>query len=91
MKFLDLFKSKEKPALATRTWRVGMWVVQNGKVGILTEVNTPCTIHIINNEGETTAVEQVDINLLRQAMWEEIPLTRRKITREEGMVLGYGS
>ncbi len=88
---ISLFKPKEKPPVMTKVWKAGMWVVFDTKIAILVDVNTICTIHMVNDKGETTEAKQISIESLRQATYSEIPLVRRGLTLEQAKELGYAA
>lgn len=73
-------------------WRVGMWVILEGEVGILAELyESSVNFHKVNPQtGETVSEHVVPFEALRQARWGEIPECRRGFTREAAAELGYG-
>lgn len=90
--FGNFFKQKEKPAVVTKQWRSGMWVIFNTKPYILHKVDTPCEIHGVDTlTGETTSIISATLDQLRQATYDEIPAVRRNISKEAAKELGYGS
>ena len=90
--FKSLFVSKVKPEIAPKQWKAGMWVIYQTKPHILHRLGNPCEIHSVNEQtGETTGIFQVDIDTLRQSTYDEIPASRRGISREQAKELGYGS
>jgi len=88
-----LNKTVKQFSTVEKNWKPGMWVVtQQGKIGVLVSVTSPCIIHTVDKQdGTTLECITLDINNLRQALWEEIPECRRGITQEQGKALGYGS
>lgn len=88
------FKPKEVPEnLYGRMWRTGMWVTYADKyTGVLFKLDAVCEVHMVDpTTGLTTDVQRIPIGSLRQAKWKEIPEVRRKISKEKGLELGYGS
>jgi len=91
-RFKSLFTPKVKPEIAPKQWKAGMWVVYQTKVFILHKIDLLCEIHSVDNvTGETTGILGVPLESLRQATYDEIPVVRRGITREQAKELGYGS
>jgi len=84
--------TKEPPAVTVKNWRQGMWVVHEGKVGVLFSIDVPCDIHYVDtNTGETTSTGKALVGALRQATYHEIPAIRRGLSQEAAKELGYGS
>lgn len=90
-KLTTLVKVKQKPELPTKMWRSGMWVVYQTKPAILVTVDTPCVIHLVDEQGVTYKSESVGIEQLRQANYSDIPVARRGVTLEKAKELGYAS
>ena len=93
-KLLGVFTPKKKSVPQERAWKKGMWVshTETGETGIIFQLGNICEIHYVDVvSGETIRKETVDIQLLRQARWVEIPVCRRFISEEKGKELGYGS
>jgi len=70
--------------------RLTMWVVANGKIGILTEIRPDSfVVDFVNpSDGTTLLPGVVDPKNLRQARWAEIPECRRP-PKEASRRLGY--
>ena len=91
----NFFKSKQIPStiitapVIKSLWRNNMWVMSPRGVGVLFELNTPCVVHLVNDDGTTKETWQFPVEQLRQAMWSEIPEIRRKVTKEKALELGY--
>jgi len=92
MDFLSFFKSKpvvETPPVIKSLWRNNMWVMAPQGVGVLFALGAPCIVHLVDEIGETKGVVQLPAEQLRQAKWDEIPESRRGVSRERGLYLGY--
>lgn len=63
----------------TTNFRRGMWVISNGKVGILFrfEGSDKAVVHLVNERGETYQVETQNLVDLRQARKKEVPECRK--------------
>jgi hypothetical protein len=71
--------------------RKGMWLVVNKEeVGILFDF-TPdgFIVHVVNDDGETIRIDEVNPKTVRQCKYHEIPYKRRGFTRTEASKLGY--
>ena len=79
------------PVFVKKTgFRNNMWVMTPRGIGILFEYKFPLsTIHLINPNGETTKELSLSVTDLRQALWKEIPISRRGVSKEVGQYLGY--
>jgi hypothetical protein len=85
------FSPKNPPVSTQKTWRTGMWVVYQDRVGVLFALGDPCEVHYTNpTTGENTDVGRVPMSGLRQARYPEIPSVRRLISAEKALELGYG-
>ena len=71
-----------------RKINTGMWVMADGRVGILTNVAADATVDLLDENGETVVAVQVPFESLRQAMLGDIPASRRP-DPEAGARLGY--
>ena len=74
--------------------RQGMWVIYNGRIGIVTDFNSSTgavnVMLVDKDKGENlTAVVVKNVAELRQAKYLEIPKLRRP-SRQRGASLGYG-
>jgi hypothetical protein len=72
--------------------RRGKWVSVQGRVGIISELSSNDTItvdYVDPVTGYTTETARVSIGLCSVAKWEQIPESRRGISREAGEALGY--
>jgi hypothetical protein len=56
-----------------------MWIVYNGSVGILAEWYNDGTgdFHLVADDGTTREVMKISLEGLRQARYDEIPMSRR--------------
>lgn len=73
-------------------WRTGMWVMAGDQIGILNKLDLPLVeVHFVDREtGETTLIQNVVLNALRQAKYAEIPECRRtNFPLELARSLGY--
>lgn len=100
--FKDLFT--RKPAVNSHTlvsvpkeglppdgWKRNKWVmVNNDKIGIVTEFYPTCEVHLVADDGTTYLVIKTDLHTLRIARANEIPACRRP-TPEVAQELGYGA
>jgi hypothetical protein len=76
-----------------RGWlREGMWVVSDGRVGILYKLlESSAEVHYTAATGETILTQLESLNSLRQAKYSEIPEGRRaSFDREVARSKGYG-
>lgn len=73
-------------------FRRGMWVKDaKGRVAILNSFDLKAAageVHVVDAQGQTTAIEVVPLTALRQAGFKDIPQPRRP-TKERGALLGY--
>lgn len=75
------------------TWRQGMWVMVNDRVGILHVLTSPSAeVHFVDEDtGQTILIQHVSLNSLRQAKYREIPYCRRvDFPMEVAVRYGYG-
>ena len=71
-----------------RKINTGMWVMADGRVGILTNADADATVDLVDEDGETVVAVQVPFESLRQAMLDDIPASRRPAPGV-GAPLGY--
>lgn len=90
--FLNLFR---KNTVDTSTdvvksqWRNNMWVMTPQGIGVIFKLGPQCEIHLVAQDGSTSGVSLLPVDQLRQAKWDEIPESRRGVSRERGLQLGY--
>jgi hypothetical protein len=83
---------KQLPSVLVKNWKRGMWVVYQERTAILTKIEVPAEIHIVDMKtGETAEILGVPLEALRQARYPEIPPIRRLISAEDAKELGYGA
>lgn len=71
-------------------WRNGMWVVTSKGLGIIFEIGNDLLIHLINDKGETVNATIENRQSVRQARFDEIPISRKVgLTKERAEYLGY--
>lgn len=75
---MDAVMRPFKPVIPGQ-WRTGMWVVLDGKVGILHKfVDSLVEVHLVDvTTGHTTLITTVALQAIRQARYTEIPECRR--------------
>lgn len=73
-------------------WRRGMWIVFEGRVGILADfIGKDVVFHEVNvNTGETEKEVQVSMGAIRQAKYYEVPACRMSVSKDVAKELGYG-
>jgi len=88
------FKGKEAPKkdnvpLELLNWRNNMWVMSPDGIGIIFKLGVESEVHLTDEKGLTVASKIYPTVSLRQAKFNEIPIFRRKITKEVAANLGY--
>lgn len=93
MKWFNLFKQNPDVSVETdlvkSIWRNNMWVMTPRGVGVIFALGEPVTVHLTDSNGLTVESVQLPSGQLRQALWDEIPESRRGVSREKGYRLGY--
>lgn len=96
-KLFEFIFGKKKPVeqavaeavLTTKRLRDGMWIVHEGKVGIIVkQTEDGIEIHYVDGKGETIGRNRVPACDLVQAMLKDIPSARRPDT-DMANKLGY--
>lgn len=70
-------------------WRNNMWVMTPDGIGIIFKLGLESEVHLTDEKGGTVASKVYPTSVLRQAKFGEIPIFRRKITKEIATELGY--
>lgn len=70
-------------------WRSNMWVMTPDGIGIIFKLGVDSEVHLTDEKGLTVESKMYPIAILRQAKFNEIPIFRRKITKEVAANLGY--
>ncbi len=70
------------------TWRNNMWVVTDKGLGITFQIGEPTLVHLVDEKGTTVGSALFPFNSLRQALYTEIPASRRG-DAEIARKLGY--
>lgn len=91
------FKKQELPVKVTPkivssdliNWRPNMWVMTPDGIGIIFKLDVNAEVHLTDEKGLTVESKVYPIAILRQAKFTEIPVFRRKITKEVAANLGY--
>ena len=90
--FSKLVAKRTPPVSVAKSWKTGMWVMHQDKIAILAAIDTPAEIHYVNPAtGENVGQALVPLDALRQARYIEIPATRRGISADAALELGYGA
>lgn len=90
----DFFKRKEvvqpeRKPVALIGWRPNMWVMTPDGIGIIFKLGMESEVHLTDDKGLTIESKVYPIGVLRQAKFTEIPVFRRKVTKEVAANLGY--
>ena len=89
------FFSKKETVQPQRTpvellgWRPNMWVMSPDGIGIIFKLGVESEVHLTDEKGLTIESKVYPIAVLRQAKFTEIPVFRRKVTKEVAANLGY--
>jgi len=79
----------ERVSLPLLGWRNNMWVMTPDGIGIVFKLGADSEVHLIDSSGLTIASKIYETVSLRQAKYGEIPVVRRKMSKEQAAKLGY--